>query len=274
MRDLYYRSAEEQEAALAFDLTHACPAIFFNAFKWVNHHIVIDDLSHFLPVNGDVSKFEESCGGKIKIYSMQELTRIMERIMMTDPQIDQSNTVFLYPGDGAETVRSLLSDEVRDGFPSLSIGAKRVKDASGAVVGIDTPWDKNILNTVIDPDQVEHFVVVDDVIDTGRTLFAIQQQMDHPTASWSTATPIMFSPLPYDRTSTPSSLEGFQSVTATLILQGDINPAPCNSLSSFVEGGKKTDKLLLLCEREYVKPEQQDNFYESIQALQVIFSTP
>lgn len=122
MLDNYKRPAEEQQISLVMQLRKFYPNLEFGRLDWINAqtHVVIDDLSYRSDNPGiaeEVSKFESSCIGKVKVYSLAELTRNLEQTML--PFLKTCNpqrTLIVFPGEGSETVKNILSKELQTGF--------------------------------------------------------------------------------------------------------------------------------------------------------------
>lgn len=281
MQDRYLlRPAEEQAAYLADKLRILYPNLEFDKFEWIgnpNMHLVIDDLSCKSTdpaVTKAISTFESSCNGFIKVYSISQLTKTLEKSIrfLLDEQ-RQEKALLIFPGEGAETVKSVLSPNLLIDLPSVVVPAKRIKDPqSGKVLGTDLSWDKRILEDLVSEGEPHVFIVIDDVIDSGRTIIDLKRKIGSENVRWYAATPVAFSPLTHEgKESFPSSIEGYKKIFASVVLQGVTNPVPLNSLSSFVEGGKKTEKLVGKCLGYYVVPGNENDFINSLLQLRLLF---
>lgn len=238
-----------------------------------NMHLVIDDLScqvRDTRISQAVRVFERSCNGAVKVYSVSllcaELEASMEGLLENcDPQ----KTVMVFPGEGAETVKAVLSNKLRNQFRTISVAAKRMKDAkSSEIIGIDLPWPREKFDEVTETEKISTVIVFDDVIDSGATLQAVNKKLIYSNASWYAGALIIFCPLPYaEHEPYVYSVEGYEKVFASVILQRGGNQVPLNSLSSFVEGGEKCEKLVEHMLRQFVGPQDRDQFVGSLLAL-------
>lgn len=269
------------EEELATQLRTACPNILFSEFIWTGErdmHFVIDDVSLEIDESStreDIRRFQEVASqdnSGIHVLDLVDLTDHM--VMLISPfldKVDPATTLLLFPGSGARSVRKALPEEILARFPTCNVEAKRVKDPqTNKAVGIETPHIQEEIAKMREAiPSIETVIVFDDVVDSGQTLLTVQERADLPNAVWVAATPILFSPLPYGRIESPSSLPTFTALVATTVLQGKQNPVDLNSLTSFIEGGKKTDRLVKKCLERYVQLEGQSDFLQVLQALRM-----
>lgn len=271
MQDIY-RPIQESRPYAALELENTHPNLLFRNFSWIDDprkHLVIDDISAKfvgLEVKAAVAMAEALCRGGIKIYEMDDLVRNL--YVELSPFLESRNpakTLLVFPGEGAQTVKDCMPQDVIARFPWITLEAHRIKDSQGEVLGIDLSNVQELLDALGGSDAIEDVIVIDDVIDTGSTLNAIRQAAEADHLSWFAAAPIVYSPLIYpDRKSFPSSIEGYEKVFAAEVIQGVNNPTPLNSLTSFVEGGEKTDRLVKKCLDLFVAPEDAQAFLDTL----------
>ncbi|HVZ58446.1 MAG TPA: phosphoribosyltransferase [Patescibacteria group bacterium] len=277
MKDLPSPSEDSRQAQLEMKLRSNCPRLFYERFEWVSDpdaHLVIDDLSfRFGGENVQaVSELVAACQGKpgsFSLYQLPSLCRSLAELSLPLLVSDPESTLIVYPGEGAESTRLAFPPGVLEQFQSVSVEARRIKDAEGEVIGVRTPGiTENIATSVKQLAYVSKVIVVDDVIDSGKTLLAIKQQAGLDDIPWYAMAPIMFSPLPYEgRTKFPSSIPGFEELYAGIMIQGEKNPVDLNDLSSFLIGGEKTQRLLKKCINQFVTPQTIIPFVRSVAKL-------
>ncbi|MDO8657758.1 MAG: hypothetical protein Q7K55_03390 [Candidatus Levybacteria bacterium] len=266
MLDQYQRSIEEQQVYLSTQLKRAYPNLEFDEFKWIdnaNAHLVIDDLScrsNNPAVAEAIKSLEISCRGLLQIYPVVDLSRkLWGRISAATQDFNPERMLLIFPGEGAETVKSGIADQFSPNLRSVVLPARRMKDPeTGNTIGTDLPWDRQSIEAMLTTQEIDKIVVIDDVIDSGRTLLDLRRKVDYPDANWYAGAPIVFSPLPYKgRDRATSSILEYERIFASIVLQAEENPVPLNSLSSFVEGGAKTDKLVTKCLDQYAAGNEQ-----------------
>lgn len=264
MRDIYQRPSEEQSAGIEDRLRRRFPSLVYDRFEWIGNpgmRLIIDDVSSrfedpdtIRTINGYVENMINAVNQNIRVYPITALSKKLADLMIREvASYNPATTAVIYPGEGAETVRRTIPKDTLEKFPSVVVPARRVKDAkTREVSGIDLSWDIQQLYESLGGD-VETVIVLDDVIDSGRTLTSIRAKGAYTTSCWIAGTPIMFSPLPYKgKNDIPSSVPRYDKVFASIVLQGKKNPVPLNSLSSYVEGTEKSADLILACVYNYI----------------------
>lgn len=277
MREIYIqRSDSERKARMETELRATFPRLHFAMAEWIgnpNAHLVIDDITvnaNGQEVTDGISMFSFYCRKGITVYPITDLTTSLATDLAEFlGKLDPNRTMIILPGEGALTVRNALPKQLFENFPSVIVKARRIKDPeTGDAIGVALPGAREDIQTAIEDLPIENILVVDDVIDTGKTIQELQREANIPYAAWSAAAPIMYSPLPYGRNLLfPTSVEGYDDLYAAMIIQGESNPVPLNSLSSFLEGGEKTDRLIAKCLAQYVDAQDVPAFTDMVLQL-------
>lgn len=239
-------------------------------------HCVIDDLTcriRDLRVAKAVQVFQASCTGAVKVYSATALTARLEIMMkgLAD-SCDPDHTLLIFPGEGAQAVKASLSRQFRKRFRSISVIARRVRDPkTGRVRSIDLPWSEQCLRKLVTRENIRILIVLDDVIDTGATLEALKKKVSRKNIAWYAGAPLIVSRLHCAEEATyKTRLERYEQVFATVMLEARNSLVSLNSLSSFLEGGEKTNRLVAKFLNQYVGSFNRTRFIEAIQTLGVL----
>lgn len=276
MQDIFFRLKGEQQAAHELRVKKSFSKLEFKKLELVDSttHLVLDDLSYRLPnkeVLDIIKGFEFSCNRGIKVYPVKKLTIDLEKTLLDFlTKCDLGKTVIIYPGEGAETVKSAMTSGILDSFQAITVSAKRLKSQTGEVTGIDLPWGKEVLKDIADISKVNTLLIIDDVIDSGKTIQALKSNMGFPEATWYAAALIVYSPFfCEERKGFDSSIDGYERIFASVVIEGD--KISLNSLSSFVEGGQKTELLVNKCLSQYVREVDKPLFIDSLLQLGRLF---
>lgn len=266
MKDIFSRLVEEEIAAAKDTVNKRFPKLMYESFLWVDdpsRRLAIDDVSYRVSdplvqteIQKHIAVIKIVTNNGLVVYSLIDLTKKLTDIMKpTIDIIDRNKTLIIYPGEGAQTVRSIA--QIPSDFPTLVIPARRIKDPeTGKTIGTDLPTITDTIST----DEIETVLVIDDVIDTGNTLISLKEKLGLHQSRWLGATPMMFSPVIYsDRPPNGSSIDQYDEVFAGVLIQGRKNPIQLNSLSSFIESGEKRDRLISECRNAFF-PKSQDHY--------------
>lgn len=276
MKERFLEVPEDRSLDLRSELRRLFPKLEFRRFEWVgdpNIHLAIDDLTFREDselIKNAAKNLEDCCQGQLRIYPITSITEGM--VELTTGLLrtcDPESTLIIFPGEGAISVRDNLPQRMIVDFRSVVVEARRIRNREkGTIEGIEMPGVKRNLDIATNKMSLKTVLVIDDVIDTGSTINELRKEAAYPNTKWYAATPIMFSPLSYNgRINFLSSVEGYEKIFASLIVQGKENPVPLNSLSSFVEGSEKTQRLVGKCLDYYVKPEERALFVNSLLQL-------
>jgi hypothetical protein len=127
--------------------------------------------------------FEETRIQRVQFLDESAMIAKLQKTVFQQLNLKQESTLFLYPGESAQRVKSL---GFNGHFPSQEIFAKRIwqQGSEPFVLVHSLEWGIN--------PEIENVIVVDDVISSGATVTLVRERngWKFPRAIWYAAVPI------------------------------------------------------------------------------------
>ena len=236
--------------------------------------LVIDDISYRADVSIDeaLEFLFLSCQGDVQAFDVKDLVQGLATRMETLLRVvNQRKTVVFFPGNGAETIRKLLPEDIFGNATIVSLPAeRRINTKTKAVEGV-TILNVTQARKVLSGITVESIIVVDDAIVTGSTLTVLRNTFPYRKVKWYAASLFMLSPLQNrGQAQKPSGIEGYDSIIAPVVYQGMSGIPPLNSLSTLVGTSEKSRRVRDRYVADFVA--DQAIFMETIKQLQQSFT--
>lgn len=208
------------------------PSIFYERLRYLGdpqQYIVVDDVTN----NPEESFISSFCNSKVEVQGMGKLVNeLTPRLTALLTQYDPQHTLFIYPGGGGWKFKRALPPEISMNYASVNIDISRTKNPlTGKREPYMTEDEQDKLSLSLQ--QAQTVLICDDAINEGKTLRYIKE-MGQTTATWIAVAPILFAPYGSTRNS-PSSIEEFDAIFATELLDGVEKPVPLNFLSSLLK---------------------------------------
>lgn len=254
----------------------AFPNLDYREFKLLDNkqeRLGIDDLSTQYSkekVKELAELFTLACKGFIYFYSAEymslslnnQLDNLLERL-------NPERTLLVFPGNGAQAVKTLIRPEVFKFFGSLDLQVQRILSQDMSVSRVDILTGKTLIHKGLSP-KLCSCVVIDDVLLTGTTAQSIRKFLDdRDNLEWYMGTWMSLSPLQSrpkrELDQFGSSLPGYRKVVTNILYQGISGIPANNSLSSFAEFDEKSNLIIDGYKRKYV--EDLETFDHVIEAL-------
>src|SRR3989344_7970958 len=188
------------EADAANRINKDFPALYWDKFVMIDTsktRLGIDDISYRarFPIEEDVAHMQMACRGWLETYDATDLVYALEgKLKKLFKALDRRRTVVVFPGTGAQVVRELLPGDLTKGMGIVNLPTQRKVSQNGSIEGVAL-GGKTALRQEITDRKAEVIVVVDDVIVTGSTLIAIQQEFSAKNIEWFGTSLMMLSPL-------------------------------------------------------------------------------
>lgn len=248
------------------------PNLYYDRLSLIDpkrQRFVIDDISY--RAQGSVEDALEylmlACTGDVLAYDAYQLSRGLAG--KVDGLLRASNrrkTVVMFPGSGAQTVKDLLPEGLLDGTIVVEVPTQRRVDQRGTVEGVAV-GDVTRVRKIFSDTRPEGVIVIDDVIATGSTLYALREQFPGRNIEWNAAVLMSLSPIQRrGLNSTRSGVDGFGSVVTEIVYQGVSGIPAVNSLSTLTGDSEKSRAVRERYMAEYVA--DPDIFTEAVTALQ------
>ncbi len=236
-----------------------------------NGNLVIADVP--LPAGWEdlISNLSKDSGRTIRVVDATVLTEGLNMLLPPIEFFGDGKTALLFPGRGAARVLDYLTKLNPVLIESLKTNRALFRFDSLA----------QFPNT-IDFSKFRSTFIVDDVVVTGSTATRVAQAtLDTTTVSddlyytrgwqpkrlpiistysWLSLDPSKRARIKKDNIRSPSSIDEVADLSTCLIYQGNSGLPPCNSLSTLVEGGSKSQAVFEGLKNKYFPTNAFDNF--------------
>lgn len=244
------------------------PNLDYAEFKAVDNRMerfVIDDLSYKNPAcrsrfREAIELFVLACKGYVNAYTAEELTLpVNRRLEGLLERLDPSRTILIFPGNGAKSAKDLLPKPVLESFSSLDIDVCRKVLRDMSIAGVDILTPLGSIRKLL-PKKPESCVIIDDVVSSRATTYAIkatidaEEDFDWYAASWMTLSPLQVRGKKEDKFG--SGIVGFRKTITSLVYQGESGTPSNNSLSSFIGTDEKSKAVIAKYKEKYVEDEE------------------
>ncbi len=179
--------------------------------------IIINDLGRSL--SSLISLFEEARIQRVQFWDESVMITELQEAVFGQLDLKQESTLFLYPGESAQRVKSL---GFNGHLPSQEVFAKRIwyPESEPVVLVHSLGWG-------IHP-GIKNVVVIDDVISSGTTIALVRERNSwkFPRATWYAAAPV----------TRKEKIPNFKKIFSCKVVR-DINgkKVPINSLSTLID---------------------------------------
>lgn len=254
-------------------LAREFPAFSLERFLLVDNQstrLIIDDVSYQsqVPVDQYIDLLLASCKGQTDVYRAQDLIRALNENLGRSLEKSQGKTtIMMFPMNGALVIKNLLGDNFED-YPLVDVQTQRRIDmTTGATLGVDISNQEEI-KEILSRLEPENIIIVDDVIVTGSTLRAIKNAFSiDSTSQWYACSLMALSPLQNRQRSktSPSSIEGYDSINAVVVYQGLSGTPAVNSLSTLIGDSDKSNAVRSRYMVKYV--DDQGGFLNTVELI-------
>ncbi|MDO8429514.1 MAG: phosphoribosyltransferase [Candidatus Daviesbacteria bacterium] len=253
------------------------PNLKYDEFLTIDNsqqRLAIDDLSYKYPklrsqFQDAIELFVLACKGFTNVYSVEDLAfNLSKNINCFLRGLNPDETILVFPGEGAKQVQSQIPTSISEIFKNINIEVRRQLAPNMAVMGVNIMTPSSVIKKLL-PSKITTCILLDDVITTGATAFAIKDTVDERSKfDWQAASWMMLSPLQVKNRKDDdlrSGLSGYSRTITGLIYQGESGIPANNSLSTFAGSGPKSESVITRYREKYV--ENQLVFTEAIMQL-------
>lgn len=262
------------EESVRSKLTREFPALYYDKLTMVDPRLTrltIDDVS----AQTNETIFEEleylmlACKGEVQVFDAAKLSAALTiKLTRLLDATRGKRTALIFPGKGAQVVKSLLPNEVLDRAILIDIPAeRRVNTRTKAVEGVSVSNVTQARKTLSES-RVEEIIVVDDVITTGATLTTLRDVLPGRKIGWDAVALLSLSPLQRRGSvkKSQSGIEGFECIISPIVYQGTSGIPALNSLSTLVGTSEKSQRVRSRYIEEFV--EDTDIFMDAVVTIQ------
>lgn len=228
-----------------------------------NGNIFIDDVPDLPLLDTGYQQLASMNNRELIVFKAEDLTRELAAHLDQIPKA----SAFIFPGNGSRIIQDILKQtypEILQDRLSLAVKTKRTRKDGVWSVSVEVPELNDKLR------QCTDWVIVDDVVLSGQTAQALQQEIKTKTRresdSWTLATWLSLDPKrrkKITKTKNPSSVEGFDAVSAVYTYKGGNGIPPCNSLSTLLVADEKGQVVRNKLQSAYF-PEGFDQFLQQL----------
>ncbi len=225
------------------------PCLTYKKHLFTEGLVIILDKKTTTEIQKELSLLETKSGKEIVLLKAREMTYDLDTVLKQELSgiITKENSLFLFPGQGAEQVEKLSKSHI--GYPKLKIFAKRFwvpGDEPAASVGVI------ILPKDIQPERIKIMIVLDDVISSGETLRRIyEQNFQKFKTKWIAGSWVIQAPR---MKNTNCGVTGYDKIITAIVVEGPQGKrVPVNSLSSLLGS---YDIAQNYAERHFKKPSE------------------
>jgi len=231
----------------AVEFRRKFPGIKFNSFVIADGNILIQDYTPNLTAETNrratcLIKKELNTPESLITFQVVDGLTATQNLVATLPQKRWDNTLILFPGNGALSVRKYL----RVIEPKLSEGLfvstqRRMIGKGKFEVSVDLP--NNL------PKSFSDILVIDDVVASGQTAETVAASLAKKLGILPPINLASWVVLNNRDSYYPAGLPYFKSLSASFIVKGNgVSKPPINSLSCLLGGAERYDRI----KREYV----------------------
>ncbi|QQS43795.1 hypothetical protein IPM65_06695 [Candidatus Roizmanbacteria bacterium] len=225
--------------------------------------MLIEDIPGLPIMDGSYQQLAVLNNRELTVFKAADLTRELAARLDQIPK----TAAFIFPGNGSRIIQDIMQlsyPEILQDRLCMAVKTKRTLEDGIWSVSVEVPELSEELKRCTD------WIIVDDVVLSGQTARTIQQEIITNTGrdndSWTVASWLSLDPKrrkKMTKTKSPSSVEGFDAVSAVYTYKGGNGIPPCNSLSTLLFADEKGQAVRDKLKSTYF-PEGFDQFLQKL----------